>query len=213
MRPEPHLGALIWKTSRRALRLRELIRYRTLPLSTQDEQLLSYVTIEGLNLWTMFARCYFLSSALKARTSNGPRVVIAVGGINTQNDALTFAVYQERPRFVGMTGPWAYWQEPTWRNPVAFDRVMAALKPSNLGNLRKGLAYPTTALDDLPVFRNYYAHKGRNTALQARSIARKYALSPAMRPSELLCSRGPGRPQSLLADWLDDVRNIVELMD
>ncbi len=211
MRREAHLADLIGKVSRRTLLLRELVRYRTLPISGEDERFLSYVAIETLNLWVLFARSFFLSTALQARTSTGAKITIRVPGIKTEEDALTFAVHIERPWLRSRPGPWTHREEPNWLDRAVLDRVTAALLPSNIASLRRGLAYTTRALQDLPTFRNYYAHKGKETADKARSLARAYALSPTLRPSELLTSRQYGRPQCILADWLDDIRNVVEL--
>lgn len=47
---------------------------------------------------------------------------------------------------------------------------------------------------------------------ECQTIARGVGVSARLRPSDILCSRAPGRPQNVLADWLDDIRNIASLM-
>jgi len=90
---------------------------------------------------------------------------------------------------------------------------MRDLRPSNLSTFTTALGYSTNVFSDLPAFRNYFAHKGKGTAISVQNVARRYAVPPGLRPSEIMLSLPAGRPQSLLMDWLDDIRNVIELMD
>jgi hypothetical protein len=108
-------------------------------------------------------------------------------------------------------GPISHWKEPIWRKPSALELVVLALGASNAPALRRGLAYPTNVFDQLPAFRNYFAHKNESTAGQVSQFIRGYALPGSTNPAEALATHLPGRPQSLIRDWIDDVATVVLL--
>lgn len=212
MHAEPDLRKLVHQAGRRCLLLAELVRYRRLPVSAEDDRIVSFVTIEALNLWMGFCRSYFLSTALRARDGSGQRITVGVAPPTSQQNALTVAIHKEYPKRRSQMGPWSHRDEPPWQDVRVFGRVLGELKPSNLGVAHAALGHSTRAPQHLPVLRNFYAHRSEGSANRARTICRSYALSPSLRPSELLCTRLPGRPQTLLADWIDDLRVIIQGM-
>lgn len=211
MRREARLESLVQKASRRALLLRVLTEGLRPPVSKEQDRLLTFVTIEALNLWSLFCRSMFLSAALGSRDGNGVKITCNAPGIATEDDALTLAIHTAKPRLRGKSPPWIPRDEPPWHEPVVFLSVMQALGPTNLVTVQNAFSYPTQVFSYLPTARNFYAHRAANTAAKVRGIARGYALSPRLRPSELLATRPAGRPQAIVADWLDDLRNIMLL--
>ena len=99
--------------------------------------------------------------------------------------------------------------EPTWHDPTVLLRLVRELNCSSLPQVTTALGYATTAFKDLPVFRNFFAHRNEGTAAKTANVARRCTLSPALRPSEILCARRAGRPQSVLSEWLDDLHNVI----
>jgi hypothetical protein len=35
---------------------------------------------------------------------------------------------------------------------------------------------------------------------------------PELRPTKILCSKLPKRPQNVLTDWIDDMSNIIDVL-
>jgi hypothetical protein len=212
LRRVDRLDDLTEGAARRVIRLRMLVSTAGVPVSSDLDRALSYVVIESANLWAQFCRAFYISTALRARDAGGHRIVLPPGTPPADvNDALTLAIHRIRPRLRGKNGPWSHRDEPTWHDVSEFLKVMARLKPSNLGTIRAAVSYEPKTLSVLPTARNFYAHKGEATAVKARGIAARYGLSTRSSPSSLLCSRAPGRPQPLILDWLDDLRETIKL--
>lgn len=210
MRAVAELGRLWKQCARRLVCLRAFVEACQIPVSSEEDRVISYVTIEGVNLWASFVREYYVSCALGARCMAGARVTIAVGGIRNSGDAITFAI---RYFMSGKKGPpWQRRDEPVWYRPNTLLQLMQALGTSNMAQVRAGFGYQTPAFTHMPTFRNFFAHRNEETARKVATIASYYGLSSAMRPSGILRSRSWGRPQSVLADWLDDIRQVVGLL-
>lgn len=206
MRRESRLGAVAEKGRRRSLLLRSLIENFQGRVTPDTDRLSAFATIEALNLWHLYCRSLYLSSALGCFDSAGNRVTPPGGPISSEGHAITVAVHAVKPQLRDKSGPWAPRDEPPWHDTSAFLKSMQALGPSNLPAVQAALSYPTKVFTYLPTARNFYAHRAMSTAVKVQGIARGYALNPRLRPTELLLTRLPGRPQPLLADWLDDLR-------
>lgn len=211
MRREGSLLVLAEKARRRALLLRSLVDHISGVVTVEEDRLTAFVTIEALNLWNLFCRSFYVSAALGCRDGSGSRVTCSTGGIRSEMDAMTVAIHAVKPRLRGKQGPWSHRDEPPWHDTSSFLSAIQALGPSNLLTVQSALSYPTKAFAYLPTARNFYAHRAMSTAVKVGGIARGYALNPRLRPSEILLSRLPGRPQNLLADWVDDMRAVMSL--
>ncbi len=211
MSPVRQLARLQRLAAKRLVMLRTLVEQCDLPSTRKHDPIVSYATIEALNLWTEFVRCYYLSCVLSARRTNGVRVRIFTTGVRTAEDAINFAISRLKPT-LKKARPWRRRDEPSWHDPNTLLRLSEALGYSNLAEVRAAFAYPTRAFHDLPTVRNFFAHRNEETARKAVNIARSYGLSTLLRPSDILVSVSPGRPQSVLGDWLDDIRHVIELL-
>ena len=212
MRPCPHLVDLSDKAGRRLIRLRELVRLRAIPLSDEDDRAFSFVCIEAANLWARYSRSFYLSCAARARDASGVRVAHLTASARTHQDALTVAIHGITPRLLGKSAPWTSRDEPDWRQPAVLDRALFLLGATNLPKVRAAFALPNNVFRDLPTFRNFYAHRGMETANRVRHVARSYALPGDLHPTEILGTRLTGRPQCILADWVDELRQVIDLM-
>jgi hypothetical protein len=219
MRPTRDLRRLGTSAANRLSRLRRSALRATahgLAYEARDATV-TYCVVEAFNCWHGFSRSLYLSSALGARDGNGRR--IRAGKIprpKTAADALTPAVRRRgRPRFPAAGPPWRFSEEPPWANPSALLEVLDEIGASNRGEVARGVSLPTSVLDHLPIFRNFYAHRGRETVASARALAVPYGISPVLAPTQILLARastasGP-RPQPLLLDWIDDLAAVVDL--
>jgi hypothetical protein len=68
------------------------------------------------------------------------------------------------------------------------------------------------AFADLPVFRNFFAHRNKGTAQAAGAIAPQYSIPSYRHPIEILATTPKGSPYPLLVDWIDDLSVTVELL-
>jgi len=170
----------------------------------------AFVTIEALNLWASFVRSFYISCVLRARTATGARITITRPGLHTTGDAITFCMHQMKHR--KGSGPWLRRQEPAWHDTSTVLNLLTAIGASNLTQVQNALSYPTSFPTMLPLARHFFAHRNQDTMHDVQSIARNLGVSARLRPSDVLCSRAAGRPQNVLSDWLDDIRNVVDLM-
>jgi hypothetical protein len=69
-----------------------------------------------------------------------------------------------------------------------------------------------SGVTDVVVFRHFFAHPSENTARQAQLLGPRYGQSSTKPPAEIVCGVGPGRPQNVLADWIDDIRITIDYM-
>jgi hypothetical protein len=210
MRPTRYLDKLNRSVQRRATFLRSLVEYQTPPVAASSDRLVAFVTIETLNLWASFTRSFYLSCTLNARRITGSKVVLTAASFHTTADAITFAVKNLTGR--KGSGPWRRRDEPTWHNPQTVLTLFTVTGASNLAVVQAGLSYPTSLFTMLPTARNFFAHRNEETAQKALALARALVVPTTARPTEVLCSKAPGRPQNVLSDWLDDLKNVADLM-
>lgn len=209
MRPVRDLFKLKRLANRRLLFLRGMAQACTNPPGSEGDRIISFVAIETLNLWAVFARAYYLSCVLGARRAGGVRVTLAVRAAQTVAQAIDFSIRTLKPG-LRKRPPWVRIDEPTWHEPRTLMVLSQALGFSHVPIIHAAFAYPTRTFGDLPAFRNFYAHRNDDTFRKAVGLARHYGLSTQLRPSEILVSHTPGRPQSVLAEWIDDIRYVSD---
>jgi len=193
--------------------------YRLRPLAVPDPNLssadrlrrLAFVTIETHNTVATFLRAYYLSCATRAFLSNGAQVANAVV-FSTSADALTDAIHREKPWLAHRVGPWSSRDEPTWHDANVVVRLLHAVGSSALPGVSGAFGLGTNAMSHLTTARNFFAHRGEETGIKLRRLGTQYGVSPPSDPSELLETRGLGRPQSVLEDWIDDLATVFSLM-
>jgi hypothetical protein len=209
MRPVRQLSKLKTAATRRDNRLKNLVDSLSLPVNTEIDRIVAFATIEALNLWGSFLRAYYISCFLGATMPQGGRVNIAVAGPRTTINALTFAMQtiKGKPK-----PPKNRRDEPSWYDQNNLLRLLTNCAASNLPKVQVALSYSTSAFSELPAMRNFFAHRNDETAQKTKDVARRLGLSVALRPSEILCSKAPGRPQNILADWLDDLSAVIDLL-
>ena len=225
MHTERSLTALERRLEARISRLRFLARGCGVPYGsnyvTETGRMYSYIAIESMNCWTLFARNFIISSALGAATRNNGRVTSSVNRQSTVQDVVIDAAIVIRP-WLGRAGRPTQInprEEPTWHDPAVLVRLCTSLHLSNLNTVSQALALNATFTRDLPTVRNYFAHKNADTAEKVRRIGRQYGISPyagnSLRkktPIAVISSPGIGRPQSILRDWLDEIETIANLL-
>lgn len=209
VRSVARLDELVDHATRRCFRLGLLVGETRLPLTPEGSRSISFVSIELLNLWGEFCRAYYVSCALRAKDRTNARVVHTHSAIKSNTDAIALAVRTTRPKTRKQT-IFTHRDEPTWHNKSEFHKVMRALAPSNLADIDAALSQSNTVLNSLPTFRNFFAHRSESTAQKAQRLARQYRVSPRQHPAMILATFPPGRPQTLILDYVDELRLIID---
>lgn len=209
MRRRTSLKVLHRAFDTRIQRLIDVIE-RTSINDTFADRNLAYVMIESLNAWAIFAREYYLSCAMfRARTiggsHSGPPAPLA-----TERDALIEAVRYLKPQALSRARSSAVVDrrdEPTWHESRTLLILGSSLGFVNFQRIADGFSYDTTFFRDAPPSRNFFAHRNAGTAVSvARLASAPPYYSSETRPHRFLKSLIPGRPQSVISDWLDDLR-------
>lgn len=195
---------------RRAVFLRQLINVLSPPLDAPADRLVSYAVVEALNTWASFARAYYLSCCVyQARRASGTNVTLTGATITSTIDALFWAASVVKG---AKKPPIDRRQEPAWHDPNTLLKTFTVLNVSNLNQVQAAFSYSTSAFDYLPTVRNFFAHRNDDTMRKVRDVARHLGINPNQRACEIVCSAIAGRHQNVLADWLDDLRNVAVLL-
>ena len=224
MRPTRNLRKLQLSGSRRVAEL----KYYALVHLMEEEQVRSgkeleadamLLTMELDNLWVGMARSLFLSTAYGAVDGTGKKVALGVPRARTPDEALAYAikrckgtVYKDK----GPSGPWAPLDEPPWWNTKTLLEALKELSPSNYEQVSTALGVAPHVFTRLHMFRNFFAHRSKATRLSLDGVLRKLPPAADGTPHGALASRltarGEARPQPLILDWLDDVRDTIDLL-
>jgi hypothetical protein len=216
MTPTRDLAGLQYCASRALARLRrDGIAVTVGPtLQVAHRPVVARLSVELLNAWTNFVRAYYLSSALFPRGSKGKRITAVTKGM-TEIDTIGYAIVLLRsnvPPPPPPGKPWDRRKEPTWHVPDTIVKLADKLKFSNYSHVGASMSLGFRVFDDLPSFRNYFAHRNAHTQGIAQRLAPRYGVSPVLRPWDILASRATGRPQAIIVDWIDDVDQTVEFL-
>lgn len=178
----------------------------------ESRQVIAYCTIEALNVWANFVRSYYLSCTLSPYRVSRSRVSYANAGVGNFVDAVRLATSLYKPNRVPPTGPVQRRDEPTWHDPSVFLRCCVALACSHTSDVTDALSVQTRVLLDLPIFRNFFAHRNARTEIAAQSAALTYSIPSYHHPVDILRTAPIRRPFPLLLEWLDELQVLVELL-
>lgn len=201
MRPNTRLKILRVSADHRISRLRLLVSPLGPPSNSHADRTLAYAVIEAHTLWSSFLRSLYLSIAFNARTESGFRITTGVYPFPTSESAIKFAVTTLKPRG----------NEPAWHDTQVLLKLTRAIGASNQAQIRSAFAYPSNFYSYLTTVRNFFAHRSHSGRLKIETISRNLGFSGGLRAADLLVSRGKGRPQNVITDWLDDIQSVVQL--
>lgn len=172
---------------------------------------LAYVILEAQNLWTNFSRSYLLSCIYNPKRCKGGRVTCGNAAIQTPGDVLLAA--KRIANGPNAPAPVTRRDEPSWHDVALFHKTCQALQCSHLADVQAALSLQTRVFQDLPPFRNFYAHRNAESARRAVQLGKSiYLITGPTHPSDVLARPARNRPQALILDWLDDIHAIVDLL-
>lgn len=211
MKPQSEIRRLrVWALSTLALRRQEILHLHP-PLSGDERRVVALAALGAASSWAVFLRSYYLSAMTGGVCAGGHHVGNGVGVVDL-GEAITFAVHATKPSKVGLAGPWSHRDEPDWTDPGIVARLLAQASATIAPEVGAAVSIGSSARQDLATFRNYVAHQNRDTALKVRALGVQYRVSSGLAPIEIPLQAARHRPQSLLADWLDDLWAIVSFM-
>lgn len=183
------------------------------------DRAIAFAVIELDNLWASVARSLYLSAAFCGVDESGARLHLSkVPTPTTTDEALTYAIRANRGKSFrkGSTGPWKWRDEPQWWDPSALIRSLDCIGASNLQTVTAALNANPDVFQHLHTFRNFYAHRNRDTRERLIPHLRTLQFPADVTATFALASPDPSsrdpRPQPLLLDWLDDVRRTIALL-
>ena len=211
MRSTRDLGRLASRVAARCDGYRHLAAVaRETEVSVRD-RLVAHVCINMQNSWAEFCRAYTLSVILEPIRLGGSVIILGEAGVKTEHDVMATVMRRFRRR-VYNRGGWRRRDEPAWHDPNTLLRTFEDLKASNVGDIRGALSLGSSVFDDLPVFRNFYAHRSEHTAVKARRIADKYGIPRLEHPTEILCRVPLQAAQPVILEWIDDIWVTVRML-
>lgn len=181
------------------------------PFSSEESNRVRYIALEASNTWALLMRNYYLASATGAWLADGTRVH-GPGIKRRVGRALTASVHVVNNRLRDRNGPWTHREEPNWVDPRIIRRLFSEHGLSNAAGFTRALARGTGASRRLITFRNFVAHRSRESAVRVRLMIRRLGIISAADPIELPFYRLPRRPVTAVTDWLIELRDIVELL-
>ncbi len=96
-------------------------------------------------------------------------------------------------------------REPTWHDPNTLLRIAASQAFSHRSDIVAAFSTGSRTFQDLPRFRNYFAHRNDDTLKVARNAAPLYGIPRALKPSEILMSTPLNASEALIIIMIDDI--------
>jgi hypothetical protein len=213
MKPVRHLSKLERTCNRRLDKIHAVAAHSvSLYTATKDKEL-AWATVELLNLWSEFSRAYYLSCFRSARLGSGARITCSSGANWSTFDQLIIALSQSlgNKKAAG-SKKLPRRNEPKWHQPNVLITGCTNLGTSHLLQVQSALSISSSVFNDLPTCRNFYGHRNEETAAKVLRLGSAYSIYGRNHPSEVLASYAYGRPQSLILDFVDDIRNVIQLL-
>ena len=184
--------------NRRILRLEK--RLKKVALNSANEHrdiVVAFVAIEALNAWALFSRSFYLSCAIGSETERRKPITLATATADPLGAAITCCNNRARPNAAGL---WHRRDEPTWHDPNVLMKVCGNIGCSLQTQIGQAFSLNQNVFNDLPVFRNFFAHRNGQTSQAARNIASRYTLPSKLSPTDLLLAVSPGSIAPLMVE-------------
>ena len=209
MRPCKYLNTLHSSCTRNVGRLRKTTLEAVKLPDREADIRVSYVVLELVNTWPNFTRAYYMSCFLSPKTIMGKKITLNLSAPDS-NGAISIAMQKLKPLTqVPLNGVWKRRDEPAWHDHNHLLTLSNHVGVSHLQDVRSALSNGFTVFSDLPVLRNFFAHRNQATESNARRVLKNYGILARRQLSQLILTNPIGRPQPLLLDWLDEIELTV----
>lgn len=175
-----------------------------------------HVAIECVSSWALFAREYYLSCAMLSPTlRNGQRVIYPGPPITDERSALIIAIQATKnPGFSpGSSVKIKPRDEPDWLSKGTLSKISTHLSFSHDVRVTNALSIQASFFPHAISVRNFFAHRAKESADKVRGIAKQsYQSHKLAHPVGLINVVLPGRTDTLLNEWLAEVRLIARAL-
>jgi len=175
----------------------------------QSNRLTSFLILNTFNAWAEFCRNYYLAGVRGFTTHSGVAVSTSLANNTPIQVAMQHAKLILYPKWV--PAPLARRDEPAWHSRKYFLKVCQGVKFTNYSQVSAALALKSTSYEDIWSYRNFYAHRNEDTALQALSIARRQKIIGA-HPTTCASAIIPGAATNFVESWAYDLDLTVAMM-
>jgi hypothetical protein len=149
---------------------------------------------------------------LNAKTEGRVAVNVTPAGM-TLNDAIGLAIMRyKRYAIPNTSGEWNRRDEPAWHDPNVLLGVCQNVNCSIYLQMQAAFSMGQRVFLDLPVFRNFFAHRNRLSSRAAQNLGPNYLLPSILRPSEMLASSRPMAAASVLEEWIAELKITAEFL-
>jgi hypothetical protein len=187
------------------------ISYSRLP-SRESKAAISSIVIDALNTWANFSKAYYLSTRLGAYLQ-AHGYITTTRPFSNFNDAIGDAILLYKPRAIPLSsGEWRRRDEPAWHDSNVLLGCCNTVGASNVSHMNAAFSVGTRVFKDLPVFRNYLAHKNMRSQVAAQSLAPNYVIPATLRPFEILLQTPLRAFDPLLKVWLYELEIVVSFL-
>lgn len=171
-----------------------------------------HLALTLLNTWANFNRAYYQSCFMLPTRATGGRIRVD-GRCSgwTMRDALDNSIIAVRGWTPKPGSAWSRRDEAAWHVVDNLIKACANVACSNQADIEAAFGAGQKVFLDLPVFRNYFGHRNRDTKQSALRRVSAYGI-PAATPGEALLARPLRRPQALILEWIDEVEVTVEFL-
>lgn len=181
--------------------------------SREVDRATAFVAIELLNSWVQFSRSLYLSSCRGARDSSGARIRCDKVVYRDDNESLRIASNLFRTSPLALGHRMTQRDELNWLEPVNLLKALDHVGASNYGTVGAALSLQSRSLRDLPSVRNFFGHRGHDTArkvLGVHGVIQHYSVRAVSHPTEFCLAHELGVPRSVLGTWLEEIAIVQE---
>lgn len=211
MKPRPVIADNCRWVDLRLTALRPIAAGASALTPAERQRALGFVVLEAHNACRIFLRSYYLASASGGGLQSGGNVTTSTA-LQNRRDALTHAVHVEKSWLSHRLGPWTSREEPTWFDGNVFIRLLNSAGCSNTIDAAAAFGIGSNALLHLTTARNFFAHRGEEAGKKLRNLGGGYRIGYLRNPADVLVTRAPSRPQTIVEDWIDDLATIFSLL-
>jgi len=195
-----------------AFRRYEVTIARRSTIKRDEEILMTYAIVNILNNWSQFIRAFYFSCVFGTYRRSSLRVQSPTVFANMEA-ALGFAIQAFRPHATpNVFGQWHRRDEPPWHDPNTLMQLAQLLAFQNQADIATAFSLQLRVFADLPIIRNFYAHRNLGTQTAAQAVALNYGIPTFHRATQMVLSNPVLRPQPLIFEWIDELRITADFL-
>lgn len=213
MRASADLSKLNSSVQYRLDRLLRLYSKITQVPHEENAAIISYIAIELDNLNICVMRELAISTLRSARTISGARISVNCPVEREEEVTAYILSVLNSVRYLKLKQPRSISRadEYSFRDPKELEKIYIASGASNIGSLRNALSLNSSVFRDLKRIRHFYAHRCKDTSQKFQRAVVSSGTLNIYHPNDYLLHVRPGRPYSILEEWMIEAKLFYEL--